>query len=107
MNLQQIRYFLAIVEEQNFTRAAERCRVAQPSLTQAIHRLEHEMGGRLFARCVGPQREALPTDLALAVKPHLELALVSVQLAQEAAVAFLDATKPQSSTAAAIFPIWN
>jgi hypothetical protein len=35
-----------------------------------------------------PQRETLPTDLALAMRPHLERALVSVELAQEAAVDF-------------------
>jgi DNA-binding transcriptional LysR family regulator len=40
MNLQQIRYFLAIIEEQNYSRAAKRCRVTQPSLTEGIHRLE-------------------------------------------------------------------
>jgi DNA-binding transcriptional LysR family regulator len=104
MNLQQIRYFLAIIEEQNFTRAAKRCRVAQPSLTEAIHRLEREIGGSLFVRCVGLQREALATDLALAVRPHLERAFASVQLAQEAAVDFLrakgHAAKQQNGTAA-------
>ncbi len=36
MEMHQIRYFLAVSEERNFTRAAERCNVAQPSLTRAI-----------------------------------------------------------------------
>jgi DNA-binding transcriptional LysR family regulator len=103
MNLQQIRYFLAIIEEQNFTRAAKRCRVAQPSLTEAIHRLEREIGGILFVRCVGLQREALPTDLALAMRPHFQRAFASVQLAQEAAAHFLkvhsEAAKPRNGTA--------
>ena len=88
MELRHIRYYLAILEEQNFTRAAKRCGVAQPSLTGAIHRLEREIGGRLFVRGGGPQRETLPTDLALAMRPHLERALLSVELAQEAAVDF-------------------
>ena len=36
MEMHQVRYFLALCEELNFTRAAERCHVAQPSLTRAI-----------------------------------------------------------------------
>jgi DNA-binding transcriptional LysR family regulator len=89
MELRQIGYFLAILEERNFTRAAKRCRVAQPSLSTSIHRLEREVGGKLFVRPCGTQRETLPTDLALAMRPYLELALASVRLAQDAAVGFL------------------
>jgi DNA-binding transcriptional LysR family regulator len=104
MELRHIRYFLAIYEERSFTRAAKRCGVAQPSLTNAIHRLEREVGDRLFVRCSGGRRrETLPTDLALAIRPHLELALASVQLAQEAAVGFLrvqsEAAKPRNGRA--------
>lgn len=50
MELHQIRYFLALCEELNFTRAAERCGVAQSSLTRAIKALEVELGGALFHR---------------------------------------------------------
>jgi DNA-binding transcriptional LysR family regulator len=46
----QISYFLALCEEQSFTRAAKRCGVAQPSLTRAIQELESECGGPLFER---------------------------------------------------------
>ncbi len=46
----QISYFLALCEEQSFTRAARRCGVAQPSLTRAIQELESECGGPLFER---------------------------------------------------------
>ena len=50
MKIRQVTYFLALCEEQSFTRAARRCGVAQPSLTRAIQLLEQEIGGRLFER---------------------------------------------------------
>jgi|SRR6185295_9660284 len=50
MKIRKVRYFLALCEEQSFTRAARRCGVAQPSLTRAIQLLEEEIGGRLFER---------------------------------------------------------
>lgn len=66
MHIQQIRYFLALCEELNFTRAARRCGVSQPSLTGCIKRLEKEMGGQLFVRkpCVSV------AHLGKAVMPH-------------------------------------
>ncbi|KAB2850046.1 MAG: LysR family transcriptional regulator [Hyphomicrobiaceae bacterium] len=50
MEMHQIRYFLAVSRTLNFTRAAEECHVAQPSLTRAIKLLEEELGGDLFRR---------------------------------------------------------
>jgi DNA-binding transcriptional LysR family regulator len=50
MEMHQIRYFLAVARALNFTRAAEECNVAQPSLTRAIRQLEGELGGDLFRR---------------------------------------------------------
>ena len=50
MEMHQVRYFLAVARELNFTRAAESCHVAQPSLTRAIKQLEDEFGGELFRR---------------------------------------------------------
>lgn len=50
MDFNQVRYFLALSDTLNFTRAAERCYVSQPALTQAIKRLEDELGGELFSR---------------------------------------------------------
>ncbi|MGC1347251.1 MAG: LysR family transcriptional regulator, partial [Methyloceanibacter sp.] len=50
MEMHQVRYFLAVARTLNFTRAAEECHVAQPSLTRAIRQLEGELGGDLFRR---------------------------------------------------------
>lgn len=50
MEMHQVRYFLAVSKILNFTRAAEECHVAQPSLTRAIKQLEDELGGELFRR---------------------------------------------------------
>ena len=50
MEMHQVRYFLAVARALNFTRAAEECNVAQPSLTRAIRQLEGELGGDLFRR---------------------------------------------------------
>lgn len=47
---QLLRYFLAIVDEGNFSAAARRCGVSQPTLSIGIRKLEHLVGGALFAR---------------------------------------------------------
>jgi DNA-binding transcriptional LysR family regulator len=50
MEMHQIRYFLAVAQTLNFTRAAEQCNVSQPALTRAIQQLEDELAGPLLRR---------------------------------------------------------
>ncbi len=50
MELQQLRYFVTVAELGNFTRAAEKCYVSQPSLSQQIIKLEKEIGHPLIER---------------------------------------------------------
>src|SRR3954454_12979116 len=68
MEMHQFKYFLTLCEELNFTRAAERCRVAQPALARAIKLLEEEFGGLLFHRELA--RTHL-SELGQAVRPCL------------------------------------
>jgi len=69
MEMHQVRYFLAVAEELNFSRAAEKCNVSQPSLSRAIQLLEGEFGGQLFRR---EHSRTHLSDLGKMIRPHLE-----------------------------------
>lgn len=69
MEIHQVRYFLAVTEELNLTRAAERCSVSQPSMTRAIKALEDEFGGPLFHR---ERARTHLTELGRMLLPHMQ-----------------------------------
>ena len=69
MEMHQVRYFLAVARTLNFTRAAEQCNVAQPSVTRAIRQLEGELGGDLFRR---ERPQAQMTELGQRMLPLLK-----------------------------------
>jgi LysR family cyn operon transcriptional activator len=53
LEIQQLKYFRAVAEEQSFTRAAKRLFVTQPNVSIQIRKLEHELGTQLFHRARG------------------------------------------------------
>lgn len=83
MELSQLRYFVALCGEKNFTRAAKRCGVSQPSLSNGIKALEAELGGELFMRSTMSL-----TALGKSVRPHFESAIDSVEHIGKGARAF-------------------
>ena len=82
MEMYQVRYFLALCEEQNFTRAAKRRGVSQPSLTNAIKRLEDEFGGALFIRA---KSKTILTKLGMLMKSRIKKINREAELAHEIA----------------------
>jgi LysR family hydrogen peroxide-inducible transcriptional activator len=80
MELHQLRYFLAVARTKNFSRAAEQCHVAQPSLSQQIMKLEDELGERLFERT---KREVSLTPAGDLLRVHAERVLQEVELARD------------------------
>jgi DNA-binding transcriptional LysR family regulator len=87
MELRQFEYFVAVAEEANFTRAAERIHVAQPAVSAQIARLERELGEPLFDRA---RREVRLTAAGQAVLPHARAALAAAADARTAVAELSD-----------------
>lgn len=84
MELQQLRYAVAIAEEQSFTRAAQRCFVVQSALSRQIKSLESELGVRLFART---SRKVKVTPAGEAFVKQARLCLQAAERAKASAAA--------------------
>jgi len=80
MELHQLRYFSAVADTGSFSRAAEKCHVSQPSLSQQIQKLESELGGRLFDRL---GRSVRLTDLGEAFLPRARSVLHELSSAKD------------------------
>ena len=76
MEIHQLTYFVAVAETGSFSRAAERCRIAQPSLSQQIQKLELELGEPLFDRL---RRRVMLTDAGRNLLPRAINILAEVQ----------------------------
>jgi DNA-binding transcriptional LysR family regulator len=81
MELRQLEYLVAVAEEANFTRAAERVRISQPGVSAQIRQLEHELGASLFNRS---GRTATVTTAGAAALEHARAVLASVTAMRQA-----------------------
>ncbi len=90
MEMHQIRYFLAVADLLNFTKAAEHCNVTQPALSRAVQMLEAEMGGLLINRERGLTHL---TDLGRLMRPYFEQVLRQSDAAKQSAKQFLNLEK--------------
>ncbi|MGP4016445.1 LysR family transcriptional regulator [Saccharopolyspora sp. 5N708] len=75
MELRQLKYFVTVAEEANFTRAAAKLHVAQPGVSAQIRRLERELGQELLDRS---GRSVQLTEVGAAVLPYARAALAAV-----------------------------
>jgi LysR family transcriptional regulator, hydrogen peroxide-inducible genes activator len=87
VTLRQLQYLVAIDETRSFRRAAERCRVAQPSLSAQIAELERSLGVRLFERS---QRGVLATAAGAELVARARRVLLEADDLVQAAQRFLD-----------------
>jgi LysR family transcriptional regulator, hydrogen peroxide-inducible genes activator len=79
MEFHQLRYVCAIADTGNFSRAAERCQIAQPSLSQQVLKLEEDLGAKLFDRL---GRSVRLTEVGRAFIPHARAILEQMDLAR-------------------------
>jgi DNA-binding transcriptional LysR family regulator len=80
MDLRQLRAFVTVADERQFTRAADRLLIAQPAVSTQIRRLERELGEPLFHR---DRRETTLTAAGEALLPHARAALAAAERGRE------------------------
>ncbi len=81
MELRALRYLLAVAEAGNFTRAAERCFVSQPALSQQIRKLEEELGEVLVDRSLTPVRLTAAGEVVVAHARRVLAELAAMRVA--------------------------
>jgi DNA-binding transcriptional LysR family regulator len=81
MELRQLEYFIAVAEEANFTRAAERVHISQSGVSAQIRQLEHDLGATLINRS---GRTSTLTTAGAAALVHARAALASVDAVRKA-----------------------
>ncbi|HEX3660803.1 MAG TPA: LysR substrate-binding domain-containing protein [Acidobacteriaceae bacterium] len=79
MEFHQLRYICAIADTASFSRAAERCQVAQPSLSQQVLKLEEDLGAKLFDRL---GRSVRLTEAGRAFLPHARAIVAHMESAR-------------------------
>jgi LysR family hydrogen peroxide-inducible transcriptional activator len=93
LELHEIRYFLALSQRLNFTKAAEECNVSQPALTRAIRKIEHELGGLLFSR---ERNNTHLTQLGRLIEQHLAKIMAQAGTAKRSAERFIKLERVRS-----------
>ncbi len=81
MELRQLEYFIAVAEEANFTRAAERVHISQSGVSAQVRQLEHDLGAALIDRS---GRQATLTPAGQAALEHARSVLASVDAVRRA-----------------------
>lgn len=76
MNLRDLRYLLAVAEHRHFGRAAEACRISQPTLSVQLKRLEGTLGVVLFERS---SKQVVPTPVCEALLGHARIAVAEIE----------------------------
>ncbi|MEU9320552.1 LysR substrate-binding domain-containing protein [Streptomyces sp. NPDC048295] len=85
MDIRQLRYFVTVVEEANFTRAAARLHLAQPGVSAQVRQLEKELGHLLLDRS---GRSVTLTEVGKAVLPYARAAISAVEAVRQTADEF-------------------
>lgn len=87
MNLRDLRYMLAVAEHRHFGRAAEACRVSQPTLSVQLRKLEEELGIVLFERS---SKQVVPTPICELLLTHARIAVAEADAIPELARSAMD-----------------
>jgi LysR family transcriptional regulator, hydrogen peroxide-inducible genes activator len=87
MNLQDLRYILAVEEHRHFGRAATACHISQPTLSSQVRKLEEELGVSIFERT---NKSVAPTEAGEHILEHARRALDEANQMKQVAQAWKD-----------------